>query len=170
MLGRAKHELAKNTRTMIYNSLFRPYMTYGIEHFGATADKHLKKLKTLQKKTIRIVHGLRYKESTSQICKENNILKIEDEIIVSRIQLAKSIAQDDAPANIKLLLETKEKSATRSSDKHTFILPKTRTNMGRKNSPYNIPFLWNNLHSTAQSLEPKALTKFIKKTLTSMYT
>ena len=171
MLSKAKYDLSEKAKNTVYNSLFRPYMHQLIEHFGAAAEKYLKPIKILQKKTLRIVYNLPYNASTMTICREKQILRLEDEIILSRIQLAKSIADVNAPQNIKELIPLKKEvtTITRSEGKTMFEIKTPKTNLGLKNSPFNVPYLWNNLHVTAQELNSKSLAKHVKRQLTSLY-
>ena len=76
LLCKARKKLGKETLLTLYHSFISPYLLYGIEIWGNTHDKYLNSLYRLQKKSLRIIKGVSYKESSSPIFKEFNILKI----------------------------------------------------------------------------------------------
>ena len=118
---------------------------------------------------LRTVFGLRYNDSTKQICRENKILRFEDEHILSCLQFAKTLVSQDSPMNILNIHPKEENKGTRTGDKINLqILNSKRTNT-RNNSPYQVPYLWNQLHYSSQTLTSKALTNFVKRQLTCLY-
>ena len=55
---KARHVFEKHTLLSLYYSLIYPYLTYCIQVWGATYQSHLSKLMILQKKLVRIIHGV----------------------------------------------------------------------------------------------------------------
>ena len=169
MISKAKRNLTIAAKKLLYNSLARSYITYGLENYGSAKATSLKPIATLQKKCIRAVFGLEYNETTVPSCMDNRILYLEDEIILSRIMLAKSILEPYAPGNIQKIYNREEHGVTRASQRLNLVVPKFKTTLLQESSTYQVPFLWNQLHDTAQKLKTKPLVNFIKTQLTNLY-
>ena len=122
-----------------------------------------------RKKAIRIVYNLDYNESTKVICRKNKILYFDDEHILSCLQMAKTFTDSASPDNIRKIHDLESDKGTRTGVKNNLKIDKFKMSSSMKNSPYLIPYLWNNLHQTAQDLNTKSLTTFIKTQLTAMY-
>ena len=118
---------------------------------------------------LRTVFGLGYNDTTKQICNKNRILRFEDEHILSCLQFAKTLTSDDSPLNILNIHPREENKGTRTGTKMNLQLFNSKRTNTRNNSPYQVPFLWNQLHYSAQNLSSKALTNFIKCQLTCLY-
>ena len=59
-------------------SLIHPYLAYGSEIYLNTYESHRNKLLILQKKAIRAVNCLSYRDHTTNYFKRDNILKLPD--------------------------------------------------------------------------------------------
>jgi hypothetical protein len=169
MLSKAKFKLTISAKKLLYNSLARSYITYGLEHYGSAKVTTLKPIATLQKKCIRAVFGLQYNETTVPFCNENKMLYLADEIILSRIMLAKSILVPNAPSNIQNIFDKEEIGVTRASQGLNLVVPKFKKTLLQDSSTYQVPYLWNQLHDTAKILKTKPLVNFIKDQLTELY-
>jgi hypothetical protein len=171
LLSKAKHKLDQSCRKMVYNSLFRSFMTYGLEHYMAASKTTLMPILKLQKKCIRIVYGMAYNDSTKETCKEKQILYLEDEGILLRIQMAKALTSDNAPMNTwQIYKRHTTHRDTRQNDSINLIVPRFRTTKLQKESTYQVPFLWNNLHQSAKELSMKSLSNHIRQQLLELYT
>jgi len=78
VLNRVKEVLNKETMKILYSLLIIPYLIYCIEVWGNTYQKNIKALSVLQKRAIRIIHKVNYREHTSKLFAKSRILKIED--------------------------------------------------------------------------------------------
>ena len=106
---------------------------------------------------------------TRDICREQRILYVDDEAIMSRIMLAKSITEPMAPNNIRSIYPTQASNNTRSGMKTTLTIPKFKSNVLINSSAYQVPYTWNLLHESAQKLDTKKLSTFIRDQLTEIY-
>ena len=68
-----------NILKIIYQSIFQPYLNYGIEAWHATVKNHTNKIFILQKKAIRAINNLDYNEHTNEYFKSNHLLKLDNQ-------------------------------------------------------------------------------------------
>ena len=61
---------------MLYTSLIRPYLSYGIEAWHGTYQNNTSKIFVLRKKVIRAINNPAYNEHTNAYFKCNKILKL----------------------------------------------------------------------------------------------
>lgn len=93
-LARVKRILPTKTKLLIYNSLFKSTLEYGILAWG-DLPKHLKKsITTLQKKAIRLVAGEKQNAHTDPIFAKLRVLKFEDLYELKCIKLREKLATD----------------------------------------------------------------------------
>ena len=78
VLYRLNKFLPENTLKMLYNSLVLPHIQYGLEVWYSCSDKNQKRIFTLQKKCIRAIKGLRFRDHTNDHFKSLKLLKLED--------------------------------------------------------------------------------------------
>ena len=77
-LNQVKNTLPINVRKLVYNSLIRCHIEYGILAYASGNSKGVKKIKTLQKRSVRLVAGKSRAAHTDPIFGKLNILKVED--------------------------------------------------------------------------------------------
>ena len=58
--------------------MIHPYVLYGITIWGNTNETHLKTLKSLQNKAVKVIAGGQYLDDLTAYCKQLSILKIGD--------------------------------------------------------------------------------------------
>ena len=75
---KARHVFLKHTLLSLYYSLIYPYLTYCIQVWGATYQRHLSKLMILQKKIVRIIHGVPPRTHTEPFFLVLNVLKVSN--------------------------------------------------------------------------------------------
>ena len=73
---KAGHVFEKHTLLSLYYSLIYPYLTYCIQVWGATYQSSLSKLMILQKKIVRIIHGVPPRTHTEPLILVLNVLKV----------------------------------------------------------------------------------------------
>ena len=78
ILYRLREFVPQQILTSLYYSLIYPYLIYGNLVWGGTFSQHLKPLKLLQKKLIRIITNSEYLAHTNPLFRQTNILKIDD--------------------------------------------------------------------------------------------
>ena len=60
-LSQIKNILPLNIRLLVYNSLVRPHIEYGVITWGGVKNSKLQKIRSLQKKAIRAVNNSTFK-------------------------------------------------------------------------------------------------------------
>ena len=75
---RIKDKVDISVLLLIYNSLILPHLTYCCEIWGNTYDKRLNPLIKLQKRAIKIMCGLKWRESSSKWFEKLRVLKFVD--------------------------------------------------------------------------------------------
>ena len=84
IMYRARNYLTKNSLKSLYFSYIYPYLIYCVEIWGISPQTHLKSLRLLQKKIVRIMTFSTYCAHTGLIFKDLNILKI-NQLVIHRI-------------------------------------------------------------------------------------
>ena len=70
-----KHIVSEKNLKMLYYSLVHPYTIYGIRLWGNAYQKHIQKLKVVQKKAIRAITGAKYNDASSPLFRHLKIMK-----------------------------------------------------------------------------------------------
>ena len=63
---------------MLYHALIYPYLNYGIVLWGSTYPTYRNIIFLQQKKAVRCITGAKYRDHTSPIFKECQLLKLDD--------------------------------------------------------------------------------------------
>ena len=77
-IGNAKNFLSINHRKLLYDSLFRSHLEFGILAWGGVKPSKLDKINKLQKKCVRNVGGKGHRSHTDPLFSKLNILKFAD--------------------------------------------------------------------------------------------
>ena len=117
IMNRTKYILDKNARLILYYSLFLPYMSYCCELWGNTYKSNIECMYLLQKKVVRIVCGVGYREHS-----ELRILKLIDIVKLRSACIMYKAHKKLLPNNLQLLisLESHRGHITRQSNNNTF--------------------------------------------------
>uniref|UniRef100_A0A3Q3IAB9 Reverse transcriptase domain-containing protein n=1 Tax=Monopterus albus TaxID=43700 RepID=A0A3Q3IAB9_MONAL len=78
ILARVKHILDIKALRILYSSLILPYLEYGVENWGNTYKSSLQPLYILQKRAIRSVHKMGYRDHTNGAFIQSKLLKFFD--------------------------------------------------------------------------------------------
>ena len=78
VINQAKKLLPMNIRMLIYNSLVKSYLEYGILAWGNAKSKEIDKISVIQKKIIRNIYNSKYNAHTDPIYFCLKLLKFED--------------------------------------------------------------------------------------------
>ena len=79
ILNRIKKIIPNESRKTLYHSLIFPHYSYCLEAWGNCPQRHLKRIKTIQKKAIRATTNSHWLSHTEPRMKSLNILKLEDQ-------------------------------------------------------------------------------------------
>jgi hypothetical protein len=78
ILSRLKNILPLNILETIYRSLIEPHLTYGVIAWGNATNKSLRRMKILQKRSVRQITKSKYNSHTDPIFIKLKILKFDD--------------------------------------------------------------------------------------------
>ena len=78
VLFRLNKFFPEKTLKMLYNALILPHLQYGLEVWYSCSETNRNRIFTLQKRTIRAIRSLQYRDHTNDHFKSLNLLKLED--------------------------------------------------------------------------------------------
>ena len=172
ILARLKHQLPAHIMRIIYNSLFRSHLTYGICVWGGAPNTLLNRLIKLQKKAIRHVCGAKYNAHTEPLFKKINSLRLPDcfQLQCSKLMYKKklNILHTYHASKIKTNAEIRSKSTRQDYDvflHRSTIFQKINT------INYKVGISWNSLPAEIKELEvlEPTFSKKVKQYLLSQY-
>jgi len=161
-LNSIKNVLPLSIRKLVYNSLIKSHLEYGILAWGSSANKKLGKLCTLQKKAIRILANSGYNVHTDPLFSNLGILKIKDILTLNASTFMYKYFNSKLPLSfIDMFIPLAEPNRTKSfklefiRNKHLETFPKVF-----------IPRIWNSIpldikHSSSLSSFKCALRRTI---------
>ena len=147
-----KKYVANNTLKLLYNSLFLPYINYGILSWGSSYETDINRIIKLQKQAIRLISKASYKSHSEPLFKANKLLKFKDLYRFRSYKLMIKWFKKSLPIPIMNMFATNSQLNRRSHrniDK--FFINNHRLNISRHHILYQGPNYWNTL--------PNSLTK-----------
>jgi Reverse transcriptase (RNA-dependent DNA polymerase) len=114
-----------------YFANFHAIMSYGILSWGTAAKYQLKRVLTLQKRAIRIIANIKYRDSCRSKFKETNIMTVTNTYIYKTACFIKS-NPNSFPNNISHTHNTRQKDALQYPQHKTTNLEKNLYYMGRR--------------------------------------
>ena len=140
----ARNRLNLKSKQTIYFSLIHSHFTYGaLIWLSSLKMKQINALKSIQKKAIRAIHGLKYNAHTSSFFKESKITKIENLFEKESLVLTYKYLNWCLPKEtMKLFDDSLQKGPiqTRSTSKSNLVINK---NLTKGNLMFNIIENWN---------------------------
>ena len=85
-LNQSKKFLPIKAKTMIYNSLIKPHLEYGSLVWGLAYGRNIEKIKTLQKKAVRMIINAPYNAHTMPILGQLGLLTFDDLVKLNIIE------------------------------------------------------------------------------------
>ena len=110
---RIKNKVDSNILIMIYNTLILPHLSYCCEIWGNTYNTRLNSLTLLQKRAIRIIDNVDWRENSSKIFRKYRTLKLADLIEYQTCILMYK-------ANLGILPENVQKNFLKVTDIHKY--------------------------------------------------
>ena len=127
ILNRNKNILKSNTLYSLYCTLILPYFQYCCTIWVNNYKCRIEKLQKLQKKCIRIICKVKYKENTNPLFLKLKTLKLTDIIELNNVNIVYRAYIKSLPLNIQCFFEDKEHNySTRNKSK--FAVKYARTN------------------------------------------
>ena len=131
LLNRAKHVLNDRALLTLYNSIVLPYLSYCCEIWGNTYKSRLNNIVILQKRAMRIVHGVHYRDHTNRLFYESKSLKFFDIVALNVAIIMFKAYNVVLPQNLQSLFTRKIKADDRPTTRllDWFERPRCRTSM-----------------------------------------
>ena len=79
ILNRVKKSIPLSSMKILYNSLIFPHYSYCLEAWGSCQQKYLKRIKNIQKRSVRTISKSHWLAHTEPRMKKLGILKVEDQ-------------------------------------------------------------------------------------------
>lgn len=143
-LRRITRCIPRHVRYTIYNTLVKPHLLYLVEIWGSAVKTKLAGLQITQNKIIKTIFNYHYLTSTNKIFTETKLMTIKQLYIYNTCILIKKILCSQLHTNLSFI---KVKQTTlRCTRRASFlVLPKVRTNYGRKTINFEGAQLFNKL-------------------------
>ena len=93
ILNKLKQVLPTRIKVLLYNTLILPHLTYGINGWGFNCTR----IKTLQKKAVRVIYNSKYNAHTSNIFKQLKIIKICDILTIEQLKFYHKYTHNKLP-------------------------------------------------------------------------
>ena len=172
ILSKIRYYIDINILTGLYYALIYPFLTYAIIAWGNTYSTTLKPLYVLQKKALRLMTFSKFDEHSSPLFKTLNIIKLHDLVSYQIAIFMYKFKNRLLPLvfnNFFTEVSKVHQYNTRSAAKHSYYLPKVRTNYGKFNIRFQAPKIWNAIN---EQVKTGSLSKFklsLKEQYLSLY-
>ena len=165
VIGSVKHLLSISQLVLIYNALVLPHLTYCSLIWGLNYHTRLHRLLVLQKRMVRHILGLNYRDSVTHRFGELKILTVFSIMKYRAIIFAHKHLNNALPRALRNLLEIRD-PVVDTRDSSTFIIPFTRSNYRKNTVRFFVPKIWNELGQNcdlSQGVTISTIKKRIKK-------
>ena len=167
VLNRVKKSLPTCSLLTIYNSLIFSHLCYGLEVWGATFEKNLKRIVGIQKKAIRIISKSHWLAHSEPRMKKLKLLKLPDQhrhqCISLMYNMTKGIGPDIYDYQQHLYGENSNHNLRSASQHPNNVKLPPLSSIGNKRSfPCLAPSLWNDLPDNIKQIDSKK--RFKKET------
>lgn len=141
-INKTKNLLPLKLRKMIYNSLFKAHLEYGLICWGGVRSSLLKPLMQIQKKCIRNLASATFRAHTSPLFKALQLLKFHDLYKLQVACLCHNTMNNRCPKSTKTLFNT-----LKGSRSHDLLLSMPNKKYLEFFPSCNVPKTWNQLCS-----------------------
>ena len=140
-LSKVKNCAPINAKLIIYNSLFKSFIEYGICAWGRSKSKNIDRIISLQKRAIRCIFNVKYNAHTDPIFLKLRVLKFNDLLNLNQSYFVHSFIYDKLPPSFNNFF-----SKLPSFDRNLSLCTTLLRNSQLKLLPsYTLPLLWNSL-------------------------
>ena len=161
----------QNILLILYGTLIKPYLTYGIEAWFSAPDYILNKIRVLQKKSIRAICNLSFNAHTRNHFKNLKLLTVDD-IFKENISIFvyKSLKMDQNIAISGSFICHSDIHVYDTRNRDQLVLPRSRKSRTQKGFLIRGIKIWNELSIELKSLRTLKLFKMnIKNHLLENY-
>lgn len=165
-LNQIKNILPLNIRKIVYNSLVRSHIEYGIMTWGSAKKSKLQKIIKIQKKAVRAVNNDTFRAHTDPIFSSLEILKFKDTYTISILDFMHKYYHSKLPNSFNNMFTSLAEPNRTKSYKLELVKHKSLENF-----PAAIfPKVWNAIELNIKDIySPKAFKNEIKMFYLNMY-
>jgi len=168
-LTKAQKKLSVKSKKLLYSGLIHSHLVYGSPVWGFAAKCRLDKLIKQQKKAIRKIYNLRYKDHTHEFFSKAKILKLQDLLEHTTLCYMQSGLHETSPNHVKRLWQIKSQPREALRDQGVKIHYKlTKKEWINQLAPIAQAKLWNNC-KLDKSCKPNAFKNKSKNTILKQY-
>uniref|UniRef100_A0A672GYN6 Reverse transcriptase domain-containing protein n=1 Tax=Salarias fasciatus TaxID=181472 RepID=A0A672GYN6_SALFA len=102
VLAKARHVLDITSLKLLYHSLVSPYLSYCAEVWGNNYKTAIQPIITLQKRAIRIVHKVAFRDHTNSLFFHSKLLKFIDIVEYLTVQLMYRASNNQLPVQYRV--------------------------------------------------------------------
>ena len=176
VLNRIKNLVPSTSLLTIYNSLIFSHLSYGIEVWGASIAKNLKRITGTQKKAVRIIKKSHWLAHTEPRMKDLEILKVKDQhqfqCLTLMFNMIKGVSPDVFNYRLNLNTNLCQRGLRSSvSNPNDIRLPAHSCSHSKTSFQTAAPLFWNEISEEFKKIDStKRFKKQIKSTLLQTYT
>ena len=108
VLGKAREVLNYRSLLMLYNTLILPYLSYCLEVWGNIYSSNLQPVVLIQKRAVRIVHKVSFREHTNNLFLASGIMKLPDLVVFKTAQFMFKVRNKLLPENLLRMYRDRE--------------------------------------------------------------
>lgn len=154
LLGSLRHMvrcIPRRLRYTIYNALVKPHLLYLIEVWGSAAKTKLAEIQVAQNKIIKMLFHYPYLTPTKKIYTETKLMNIKQLYIYNICIFIRKTINKSIHTNVTF---TKIKQVSKRSTRRAsfIVLPKVRTNYGKKMVTFGGAQLYNKIPSNIKNV------------------
>ena len=152
---------------MVYYSLEYSHLQYCINSWGSASETTLHPLKIIQKRSIRIITGSKYKAHAEPLFHQLQCLKLND-IYKLEYRINNSMISSTKANNFQLISQCDD-HGTRLRNNRNYCLPRGRTKLGQNMTIFSGTKIWNDISKQLKELSFRTFKKTFKNQLISKY-
>ena len=146
-----KSYVSSRLARQLYFAFIFPHIKYGIEVYGATSLKNIKRLQVIQNKLLKLLLNKNRLTPTNTIHKENNLLKVNDiHNLYTSLFVRDSIYKETLPLFWDYFPSRINIHNHNTRTRHFLQIPRTRTKLATTSVKYKGATIWNTIKDTAK--------------------
>ncbi len=143
-IRRVSNKLSLKSLKCLYYALVHPHLLYCINIYSCTSNANLKKITTLQKKSVRIINKAKANSHTQEIFKRSLILPFEKLILQAKLHFMHAVCYNYAPLTFSDIFKKQDVNPNYNlRNRAEFIVPNVRIELFKKFPLYTFPTTWN---------------------------
>ena len=148
ILCKARKVLNRETLITLYNSFVYPYITYGVEVWGAAAQCHIDTVIKSQKKIIRIITSSKYNAHTAPLFQTLKILQFPKLYTYCMAKMMYRFMKPSVPTSLQGMFHTNDEFHSYfTRDRRQLRNERGRTSMVYTTFRYKGVSIWNDISS-----------------------